>query len=63
MTTPTHVCTYCGGEAIAGDCPHCTYVPPKPEDDRAEDVAVSEALASPRFEAEFDRIFGRGGWK
>lgn len=62
MTTPTHVCTYCGNEAIEGDCPFCRAVPPKPEDDHDDDVAISKALADPRFDAEFDRIFGKG-WR
>ena len=62
MATPTHTCAYCGNEAQGNDCPFCRGVPPKPEDDRADDVAISKTLSDPRFNAEFDRIFGKG-WK
>lgn len=63
MTTPSHICTYCGCEVVDGKCPSCSFVPPKPEDDCDDDVAISKALSDPRFDAEFDRIFGKGGWK
>ena len=60
---PNTVCETCGYPLTIGGCDFCNTAPIAATRDSAEDVEVSKALASPRFEAEFDRIFGRGGWK
>ena len=59
------VCTFCGNEAAEGDCEYCGTHPStmeieRPAEDSADDVAVSKALADPRFNANFDRSFGKG---
>lgn len=56
-------CGWCGYPLTIGGCEHCNHMRVEPVEDSAEDVAISKALSDPRFDAEFDRIFGRGGWK
>ena len=59
MTKPNRYCPYCGEATVQTKCPGCRYVQPTPENDHDDEVAISKALADPRFDAEFDRIFGK----